>query len=57
MIPGPVSLEEYERTHYAPAQDDEVLYATSCHIILQGSEVVPCTCKRCLPLIKPILFF
>jgi hypothetical protein len=27
-IPGPVSLEEYERTHSPPAQDDTVLYAT-----------------------------
>jgi uncharacterized FAD-dependent dehydrogenase len=28
MTPGPVSVEEYERTHHTPAQDDTVLYAT-----------------------------
>jgi hypothetical protein len=27
-IPGPVSVEEYERTHYTPDTDDVVLYAT-----------------------------
>jgi hypothetical protein len=28
MTPGPVDVEEYERTHYTPAQDDVVLYST-----------------------------
>jgi hypothetical protein len=29
VIPGPVSVEEYERTHHTPAQDDTVLYSTT----------------------------
>ncbi len=28
-IPGPISLEEYERTHYQPETDDTTLYATT----------------------------